>query len=115
MKKRKKHKNKEDVNVRKLLSSHQSAECMDLLEEMELRERALTEENVALRRHHENSVAEITRLAAILAAREQVLELNRIKMENINNWKRKWCRMVMDYAVVFPVPFLYSVLRPEPL
>lgn len=49
-----------------------AAECMDLLEEMERQQKALSDENSALRRENESWSVEVTRLSAILAAREQV-------------------------------------------
>lgn len=53
------------------------AECMDLLEEMERQQKGLSEENAVLRTENESYLAEISRLSAILAAREQVCRLLR--------------------------------------
>lgn len=49
-----------------------SAECMDLLEEMERQQKGLSDENAVLKTENESYLAEIERLAAILTAREQV-------------------------------------------
>lgn len=45
---------------------------MEVLEDMERQQKVLVDENAALRRKNETIASEVTRLSAILAAREQV-------------------------------------------
>lgn len=55
---------------------------MDLLEEMERQQKVLSDENLTLRRENETFASEVTRLSAILAAREQVC--NCLSVPNTN-------------------------------